>query len=985
MKIFPLNRKNTETHNMRDKIVIIETLIFVLPLLAILFIIYRGNYYFDLLQVIMFTAIAFFVLVGMIITRQILTKISIVASSLRKAESSYAIPIDIQKDVVEFHEMSVSLNNLLVKLEQVTAELTQKSLGLATIKDLAEMINRNLSIDDQLNILLEKCMAVTGAQIGSVLTIEPETRQQYIVAKSTPISASELYRFRVCAAVGHGEELKKGALINIDNSVVKAALLEKTPLLIQDIANDPRTSKTNDPKYGPPSFLSMPIIIGDAVSAILNLAYKEKGTLFDDNDQQVLSIILRDIGFALENATLQARIKEQLGKIKQHHTELEKETERRNRSEMMLKHSSAVELKRVEETLAESEKKYRFITEKMTDIVWIQDMNLHTVYVSPSIETVLGFSPEERISQDVHEQLTPESMSVVRDVIAKELELEQQGQADPERKIVIELEYYHKDGSTRWMENMISGIRDDRGVLTGLHGVSRNITKRKQIEEALRQAEENFRQSIEHSPLGIRIANAKGETLYANRAILDIYGCDSVEEFLEDTIVKSLTPGSYAEYQIRMEKRRQGIYDEPGKHEISITNRKGELRHLQIFRKEVLWDGERQFQLIHQDITEQKQTEKELRESEERFRVASQNTTDVIWDCDLPQGTLEWFGDIDKMLGYGFGEFPRTLAAWEKAIHPDDRNRVMTALEKHLNARTPYQEEYRMVRKDGIIRYWTDRGVALRDDKGNAFRMIGSCTDMTERKHTEEELQKVRAQLLQSEKLAAIGQLSAGIAHEILNPVNIISMELQLLQTMENLPPTVLEELKICTDQINRIVNIAKDLKQTSRISEKKIVMADINDTISHILSLFSAQLNIEGIEVIAKYLSDAPAIAMDKEKIGQVIMNLISNATSAMEGKKQKTLRIKTERETVAGDYDHLKITVADTGTGIKSEHMSKIFDPFFTTKGQGIGTGLGLAISYSIVNDHGGRIWAENNEWGGASFYVTLPVQTDIENNYG
>lgn len=100
------------------------------------------------------------------------------------------------------------------------------------------------------------------------------------------------------------------------------------------------------------------------------------------------------------------------------------------------------------------------------------------------------------------------------------------------------------------------------------------------------------------------------------------------------------------------------------------------------------------------------------------------------------------------------------------------------------------------------------------------------------------------------------------------------------------------------------------------------------------------------------------------------------------MEGKKKKTLRIKTEKETEFGDHDQLKITIADTGTGIKNEHMLKIFDPFFTTRGQGKGTGLGLSISYGIVHDHGGMIWAENNKWGGASFCVRLPVKTDIEN---
>jgi hypothetical protein len=340
MAVFPFKRKSLETHSMRDRIIIIEALIFVLPFLILLYILYQGDYHFDLSQVIMFMGIAIFILAGMIILRQILGRVSIIAMSLKKAESGNAIPIDIQKDVVELHEISVSLNNLLQKLEQVTGELAQKSLEISTIKDLTEIIKGNLSIDDQMSVLLEKCMAVTGAQIGSVFMVEPEARQKYIAAaKSTPMSVSELYRFRVCAAMGHGAELKKGSLINIEKSVVKAVLLEKGPLLIRDILEDPRTLKTNDPKYGLPSFLSMPIIMGDAVSAIINLAYKGKGLLFDDKDEQVLSIILRDMGFVLENAMLQSKIKEQLEKIKSHDFDLEREIEKRNRIERTLKYS----------------------------------------------------------------------------------------------------------------------------------------------------------------------------------------------------------------------------------------------------------------------------------------------------------------------------------------------------------------------------------------------------------------------------------------------------------------------------------------------------------------------------------------------------------------------------------------------------------------------------------------------------------------------
>jgi two-component system, cell cycle sensor histidine kinase and response regulator CckA len=339
MTAYPFKRKGTETQSIRDKIFIIEALIFILPFLILLYIIYQGDYHFDTPHVMLFGGIAFFILADMIILRQILDRVSLIAMSLKNAESGNADPVDIQKDVKELHEISVSLNNLLQKLGQTTKELAQKSFQLSAIRDLTEIIKMNLSIDDQLNLLLEKSMVLTGAQIGSVFMVEPDTRQKHAATMKTPIRISDVYRFRVCAAIGHGKELEKGTLINIENSVVKTVFLERGPLLIRDIAKDPRTAKTNDPQYGAPSFLSVPIIMGNDVSAILNLACKGKGQLFDDGDEQVISIMLRDIGFALENAMLQSRIREQLEKIKGHNIEMEKEIEKRKRVERTLKES----------------------------------------------------------------------------------------------------------------------------------------------------------------------------------------------------------------------------------------------------------------------------------------------------------------------------------------------------------------------------------------------------------------------------------------------------------------------------------------------------------------------------------------------------------------------------------------------------------------------------------------------------------------------
>ncbi len=230
-----------------------------------------------------------------------------------------------------------------------------------------------------------------------------------------------------------------------------------------------------------------------------------------------------------------------------------------------------------------------------------------------------------------------------------------------------------------------------------------------------------------------------------------------------------------------------------------------------------------------------------------------------------------------------------------------------------------------------------------------------------------QELQQTKDMLVQSEKLAAVGRLTAGVAHEILNPVNIISMRLQLLKMTGDLSNRAREAISICKNQLNRIIQITKDLGQFSRIHERQITMCDLKEVIGYILALGAPQLKKEGVKTDVEYHPDLPLIPLDKNRIEQVILNIISNATTAMAGQKTKVLCIRTK---LAASEGHVQILISDTGTGIDEGDMNRIFDPFFTTKEPGQGTGLGLFISYNIIQDHGGRIWAENNGWGARLF---------------
>ncbi len=253
--------------------------------------------------------------------------------------------------------------------------------------------------------------------------------------------------------------------------------------------------------------------------------------------------------------------------------------------------------------------------------------------------------------------------------------------------------------------------------------------------------------------------------------------------------------------------------------------------------------------------------------------------------------------------------------------------------------------------------------------------------ELDERRRAEEalvkanrELRETRDMLVQSEKLAAIGRLSAAVAHEILNPVHIMSMRIQLLEAAEGISESTRKSLHICKSQLNRIVTITENLGRSSRTAERHTANCNLNEIIQSVLDLISPQLREDEIHADVELHADLPLIPMDKERIEQVILNLISNATEAMTGQKAKTLKIRTRPSDSEG---FVRMNVSDTGTGIDGGDIDKVFDPFFTTKDPGEGTGLGLFISYGIIQEHAGRIWAEKNESGGASFNIELPIK--------
>ncbi len=266
--------------------------------------------------------------------------------------------------------------------------------------------------------------------------------------------------------------------------------------------------------------------------------------------------------------------------------------------------------KLAEKALRESEERLRTIVEASLDAIIAVNVEGRLVLFNGAAQELFQYPEEEVLNQPVDILLREEIGKIHQDRLVKFLK-RGVGQCGHIGKRMEKL-FRRKDGSRFEAEVSMSGGRLDglRLVVLVIH----DITERKQTEEALRRAEENFRRSLDDSPLGVRIVTAEGETIYANRAILDIYGYDGIDELRATPVIKRYTPESFAEFQIRREKRKRGN-NAPSEYEIRIIGKDGEIRHLQVFRKKILWDGERQFQVIYHDITERKRAEEALHAS----------------------------------------------------------------------------------------------------------------------------------------------------------------------------------------------------------------------------------------------------------------------------------------------------------------------------------------------------------------------------------
>jgi PAS domain S-box-containing protein len=517
--------------------------------------------------------------------------------------------------------------------------------------------------------------------------------------------------------------------------------------------------------------------------------------------------------------------------------------------------------------------------------------------------------------------------------------------------------------------------------------------------QTLRESEDKYRTLVEKSLDAIAIV--KGDKfVFVNKAFLEMFGYESDKEVIGSAITDYLAP------QSRALVRNRGFARERGErilevYEVKAKKKDGSFFDVELFVGLITFQGEIARQGIIRDITQRKKMEQAFRESEGKFRLFQSSVFDVIYRYDPQNNRYDFISpSVEQQTGYTMEEFltgPKEIT--QCITHPEDWERVQAEVKQEIAKGTPgrpFRVEYRITRKDGREIWVSDQKTLEFSPQGKLCRINGVVRDITERKQAEEklkdytrqieeknlelkiknlELTTTRAQLVQKEKLQALGQMASGVAHNFNNLLAIILGRAQLLQRkakdmeiergLRNIERAALD----ASSTIKRIQDFARVRK------DQEFKWVDIDEVIEDVIALtktkWKDQAEANGISIRLEVQKDRrrlPPVAGDESELKEAFTSIVFNAVDAMPKGGKIVIRSRTNRKSVF-------VYFIDSGIGISEEAKQKIFDPFFTTKGVK-NAGLGLSVAYGIIQRHQGDIQIEGKPGEGTTVVVRLPV---------
>jgi PAS domain S-box-containing protein len=510
-------------------------------------------------------------------------------------------------------------------------------------------------------------------------------------------------------------------------------------------------------------------------------------------------------------------------------------------------------------------------------------------------------------------------------------------------------------------------LKNADGTVSRL-SICRDITGRKQREEKLKASEKDYENLFEHVGCGVYISSKEGKFINANKALIDMLGYESKEAFLNIDLTRDL----YVQPEGR--KRFQEMIERDGRvvdYEVEFRRKDGSslsallTSHVRLNQagNVIGYEG------ITIDQTHRKLIEKELREAYTFMNKIIQSSPNAIIAADMTGNILIWNPAAEDALGY---RFPEVIGKMNiRKVYPEGMaKRVMTMMRSPEHGGVGKLKAFPIVylRKDGSVIDGSLSAAIIFDDKGKEIASVGVFVDLEERLAMERALRQTQAQLLQAEKLAAMGRLTSQIAHELNNPLYGIMNTLELLKTEIPLENRRRKILEMALSETMRLSELLRKMLSFSKPDQEERGSVDVNTLLDEILLLYQKQLSEYSIKISSSFFDGLPVINASKNQLRQVVINLISNAIDAMPN--GGTLRVRTGLE-----GPKVKIELSDTGVGIKKEDIERIFDSFFTTKSSVKGVGLGLSVCYGIVKEHGGDIRVQSEPGEGATFILTFP----------
>jgi PAS domain S-box-containing protein len=622
------------------------------------------------------------------------------------------------------------------------------------------------------------------------------------------------------------------------------------------------------------------------------------------------------------------------------------------------------ERKRTEEALRESEERYRGILEQMQDSYYEVDLAGNYTFVNASAAGSFGYSREEMLGQNYRLTVPKEDIKGIFAVYNEVYRTAKPNKGFPHRVL-------HKDGKITFSEMSIDVKRNTQGEVIGFKSVSRDITERKRMEEAVRRSSMQFQNIIEHVSDIFYMQNRDREIIYISPQVELMLGYTLVEMqngwqcYLTDDPMNLAGP---EKSQLALTTGEKQV-----PYTLEFLGRDGKKRLVEINESPIKDDSGEVIGMVGaaRDVTERKRIESALIESEEKYRMVVENSLESIYIA--VDGILQFSNRRAAELS-GYSQEELVSRPFIEFIHPDDRQMVVGRYLQRLKGMdVPGVYSFRIIDKAGNIR-WVELSAVFITWEGRPAT-LNFLTDVTDRRRLEEERQRV-------DKLESVGLLAAGIAHDFNNILTAILGNISLAGT-EAAPGS---ELKNSLEQAEKASRRAKDLTQQLLTFSKGGAPVMKLSSLTELLK-DTAGFALRGSNVRCKFsIPDGLWQAeIDAGQVSQVIHNLVINAQQSMPGggsiellaenmalsKKQRLGKGLPLKE---GNY--VRVTVADYGSGIPAEHLEKIFDPFFTTKK--VGSGLGLATSFSIARNHGGHLSVESEPGRGSTFYLYLPAST-------